>query len=123
MKKIYSIILLISFLIGVFQPVMPMVEYHLLYGDIMESIFNSKVNTNSLCDDEIYSEDFSSEECNCNREMNRQMLDLDYYPVPLVYSLAPGSAILPIYSELFILLSEDEKITFSKCNVPPPKHG
>ncbi len=123
MKKIYSIILLISFLIGVFQPVMPMVEYHLFYGDITESIFNSRVNTDTMCNEEICTEDFCIETCDCNNKMNREMLDLDYYPVPLVYSLSPDSAILPIHSELYIHLSEDEMIIFAQLNAPPPKLG
>lgn len=79
MKRIYSILLLLSFFIGTLQPVMPMVEYAFNEGRLMELILS--VNGES-CTMTTLQEICEDCEC-CEHSDNEEMLNIDFYPIPL----------------------------------------
>lgn len=81
MKKIYSVILLFAFLVGTLQPILPMIEYHLFEGSIIELIAIGEASLQSFPDHELENKDFGQQQDEPTADKN--LLDTDYYPLAL----------------------------------------
>lgn len=117
MKRIYSILLLLSFFIGTLQPVMPMIEYAFNEGILLELIQpmdgeTCTMNTlQKIC-----------EECDCcDHKENEELLNIDYYPIPL--AVKPLIANNLVYETRIVLLMIDENtISYPySTSAPPPR--
>jgi hypothetical protein len=114
MIKYYALILLASFAVGISQPVVPMVNYHLNQGNIADFLFSnhSEHEGHNICN-----------LCDCGESLPvNQLLNLDYYPVPVLNSSVQTAAILPHLSGHYNFINQAWKSHFSMPASPPPKH-
>lgn len=79
MKKVYSIILLFTFIVGTLQPIIPMVEYQLFEGNLIELLAGEVCPSEESCDMIQCFPDVDCPSC----DDNQKLLDIDYYPLAL----------------------------------------
>ncbi|HEX6982598.1 MAG TPA: hypothetical protein VF181_07540 [Balneolaceae bacterium] len=116
MKKIYSIILLFSFLTGAMQPIMPMIEYQLYSGNLIEFFDSGNGNP---CDDLIQ---LLKKDCQDQQnDAQQSLLDDDYYPLALQTAAPPKAIIILDKGKLEIFISHHLKTRPFSINPPPPK--
>lgn len=85
MKKIYSVILLLTFLVGTLQPIMPMIEYQLFEGDLIELLSGDVCFSDEIC--EMIS-CLRNVDCpSCDDDQN--LLDTNYYPLAIKITSEP----------------------------------
>ncbi|MFO7847657.1 MAG: hypothetical protein R6V27_13915 [Balneolaceae bacterium] len=122
MKRIYSLILLLSFTLGVLQPVMPMVEYVVAEGDLTE-LFHSHNGTNT-CPVTNQNQGMESicQACDCNESSaDESLLDTDFYPIPLQTVQYSGDHALTVISEGHALADEQTLSNYYATTAPPPR--
>jgi len=113
--KYYAFILLASFVVGISQPVVPMINYHLNQGSIADFFFSNHSEHEDLNICTI---------CDCGESLPLpQLLNLDYYPVPVLNSSIQTTAILPHLSEHYNFINQAWKSPFSTPASPPPKRN
>lgn len=119
MKKIYSVILLFSFLTGALQPVMPMIEYQLYTGSLVEFFGFEKGNSEKPCDHFLQ---LVKEDCE-NQQNNSQqsLLDDDYYPLAVQITTPPKPIAFPNKKKLEILIVQNIAEPSFSPNPPPPR--
>lgn len=96
MKKSYSVILLVSFLIGALQPVLPMIEYQLFRGSIIELLGEVP------CEGEQPVKVLSivqGKSCTSKNNPNQELLDTDYYPLAVQIMPVPSPSVFLSRSE------------------------
>lgn len=119
MKKIYSIILLFSLLTGVLQPVMPMIEFHLFQGDLLELFLEENTHPEEDCDQICCSIVDMSNCQNQKNESSPDLLDGDYYPVPIQLPGNDDRVNLLKQSGLYTTINENYTGQYH-CPAPPP---
>lgn len=124
MKSIYSLILLLSFITGVLQPVMPMVEYVVSEADVL-NLFDAGDKTESCsATDSCLSLEKMVGICDCcEDESNDQesLLDTDFYPIPLQTIHYSGHQALTVVSENNALIDEQILSHYYSTLSPPPR--
>lgn len=130
MKRIYSLILLFSFLVGTVQPILPMVDY-LLHEDGLADLFVQQEAV--MCCLDVHADGY---ECNllamadrdgdcldCQHDSQDRdvLLDDNYYPIPVGANLQPGAAILPEVTQPFFVLTERLLLQHNYPSCPPPR--
>ncbi len=118
MKNIYSVILLFSFLVGIFQPVLPMIEYQLHKGNVIELLGGES------CEGEHTGKQFCcvlDKECtDRGNAPDQSLLDMDYYPLALQITAVPSPMIFPNTSKLHISSAANiSSPTFLPIQPPP----
>lgn len=88
MKRIYSVILLFTFLIGALQPIMPMIEFQLFKGSVVELLAHDFCHSIESCKMTycLVNADCSSDQ----DDNNQQLLDTDFYPLALQITTIPS---------------------------------
>lgn len=116
MKRLYSVILLISLLVGTLQPILPMIEYQLDGGDIIELLGFGDDNTEMGCRmATCLMEDCGTQEA----ETDRSLLDLDYYPLALEITTVPNLYVFRSSIRVY-LPSPKHVISLAFLPIPPP---
>jgi len=116
MKKIYSVILLFSFLVGTLQPILPMIEYQLYEGGIIKLISVDGDNAESHCEMMGYALD------NCRTQVadqDQNLLDVDYYPIAPEFTPTSQITIFPNKSRFYISVAKNV-ISPTFLPIPPP---
>lgn len=112
MNRIYSIILLVSFMAGVIYPVTPMVEYVMSDSKMCEILShcscNDVDNRQTACD------------C-CDTKKPDELLDLDNYPIPFNVKAETPVGILSELKEKFFPTSERTINFYTLPLSPPPR--
>jgi hypothetical protein len=119
MKKLYSVILLASFMIGAIQPIIPVIEYHLFKESIIELFCVNRDQPEIQCEGVCY---LSSQiEKNEEDQTGLKTFNVDYYPVGLSLDLGNNPGIFPRDHKL--MASEIFRLEFvhSQPLSPPPK--
>jgi len=117
MKKLYSVILLFSLAIGILQPVLPMIEYQLHRGDIIELLETEQceyehTGKNICCA-------MDSDCTKSEKDSDPNLLDIDYYPLALQIAAIPSPEIFPNRSDLYLpAINEISSPAF--LPIPPP---
>lgn len=113
MKRIYSIILLLAFFVGIMQPIMPMIEYQLYSGNIINLLTS---NPDYPCDGPLL-----IMEAACREEQNtaQDLLDDSYYPLALQMTAPPELRAFPLEKKLSFNL-EPHIHNLSYTPTPPP---
>ncbi|MEX2585542.1 MAG: hypothetical protein WD315_04050 [Balneolaceae bacterium] len=119
MKRIYSLILLFSFLVGMVQPVLPMVDY-LLYEDGLAGLLGQQESV-ECCLLVKADGDHECSDCPSDPQDREVLLDDNYYPIPIGANLQPGAAILPEMTQPFIVLTERVLLQHTYPISPPPR--
>lgn len=123
MKKLYSIILLGSFLVGVLQPILPMMEYQLYEGNVSE-LFQGDDQIGTQIADHLQE---SLQYCLAKQadeqegEEDPLLLDDDYYPIAVDIAAAPAPNVLPNKTNLFWAKVENITDPTFLPNPPPPR--
>lgn len=124
MKKIYSVILLFSFIVGVLQPVLPMAEFYISDKGELTELFDHGPSSMS-CDDnkcmEMSNEKEMCTDCDHDSKQGKSLLDIDYYPIPIKMSGNTGITDLTAYSKQHPIISESVRVFYQNPNTPPPK--
>lgn len=115
MKKFYSLILLVSFLVGTLQPILPAIDFELNRGNIIE-LLNSKD-----CDAGIFEEVHNSDCTSGEDNGDQSLLDIDYYPLALQISSIPKPIAFPHKSRAYLPLKENVINPAFLPNPPPPR--
>lgn len=115
MKRFYSFILLLAFITGTMQPVMPMIEYYLNQENLAE-IFTFGNSDKEDCILVI-----SQKNCDTEGQEKKQLLDLDFYPIPLQIQSLHIDRGLHIVTEGFRVTNEKIRLLFYYPNSPPPR--
>ena len=119
MKKIYSAILLFAFLVGMLQPILPMIEYHLFEGSITELIATDEASSENFLGHELQYKDFGQEQNEPGADKN--LLDTDYYPLALdIVTLSKPDAFF-ISSRYYLPNADDITSPTFLPNPPPPR--
>jgi hypothetical protein len=124
MKSIYSLILLLSFITGVLQPVMPMVEYVVSEADVL-NVFDAGDKTESCsATDSCLSLEKMAGICDCcEDESNDQesLLDTDFYPIPIQTVQTTSHPALTVISGNNAFTDEQILSHYYSTLSPPPK--
>ncbi len=121
MKRIYSIILLFTFLVGTLQPILPMIEYQLFEGNIVELLNNEKNNSQVPC--KKVHDLIHSNNQDCQEKENQQLLDIDYYPLALKITTIPEPQVFPKTKRFYLPLIRDVASPTFLPIPPPPRLG
>lgn len=120
MKRLYSVTLLISLLVGTLQPILPMIEYQLLEGDIIELLGFGEENTETGCDMSTW----GMGDCKAQQtETNQSLLDVDYYPLALEMTAIPDPFVSQKKSRVYLPTAKDIISPAFLPNPPPPRMG
>ncbi len=118
MKRIYAIIFLLSILIGAFQPVTPIAEL-LVQGKSMADLFDlAEIRHDEACP---LKDIHTVKDCTCCQYEGLQLLDTDFYPVPVNTVATPAIQISPYGSILSNPLSEGIDYLYYPPVPPPPR--
>ncbi len=116
MKRFYSVILLISLLVGTLQPILPMIKYQLHEGDIIELLGFGESDVETDCRMTVC----AVEDCEKQQaETDQSLLDLDYYPLALEITTNPHPHLF-LSSTRFYLPSAKHVISPTFLPIPPP---
>ena len=119
MKRIFSVILLFSLWVGIMQPVLPMIEYQLFEGNIMELLDRESGKSEAAC--EIAHSLMISECTNCGSEADNKLLDTDYYPITLKIGTSPDPHAFMNGSILYLSQNRNLASPAFLPNSPPPR--
>lgn len=118
MKRFYSITLLISLLVGTLQPILPMIEYQLHGGDIIELLGLGDADTETDCPMSIC----MMENCEPQQaQTDQSLLDLDYYPLALEIIAIPKPQIFWDSTRYYLPVADGVISPTFLPNPPPPR--
>lgn len=116
MKKIYSVILLFTFLVGTLQPILPMIEYQFFGGNIVE-LLNHEQNTSCKKVHDL----IHSDNQDCQDKEDQQLLDIDYYPLALKITTIPKPRVCLKSTRVYLPIVKDVTSPTFLPNPPPPR--
>lgn len=117
MKKIYSVILLLSFLVGAFQPILPMIEFQLHHGSIaslMDVEAAGEVSDMPTLSEETETDDGA-------KRQERSLLDDDFYPIAVQIATVPEPFHFPNKVKLYLPVIRNVTGPAYLPNPPPPR--
>lgn len=117
----YSIILLFSFFVGMLQPILPMIEYQLYRGDLLELLNSDEETPDILHDGVLYSANNQSDSQQGDSEDS--LLDDDYYPLGIQNATVPEPRNFPHMGQLYLPVIENISGPAYLPNPPPPRLG
>jgi len=120
MKKIYSIILLIAYLVGTLQPVIPMFDYQLNQGSVIEYVLFEMVKSHHsemAAHQNVHPYDNSNK---TKHKANNLVRD-SFYPVGV--AIFTAHAPVPFVNKKLLHLAENIQVSNPAYlpNSPPPK--
>jgi len=119
MKRLYSIILLVVFLVGTLQPITPMIEYQLYEGSLVDLI-NSDLQTEMMDGSEESHCPTKSFDCPiCDDRDDQELLDTDYYPLAVDITTVPDMIAISQKARIYLPVADDV-ISPTFLPVPPP---
>jgi hypothetical protein len=123
MKRIYSTILLVAFTVGALQPITPMVEFYLNDTPI-SYLLTGESDSEPMCTADCTALTIDQTECTPLSDSQRdeaQMLDVEYYPIPLKMKSEPPIGVLPEGKEQYIEQRDDLLNNYLYPTSPPPR--
>lgn len=119
MKRLYSIILLVVFLVGTMQPIIPMIEYQLFEGDLLV-LLSSEFQTDLSVQEGVAHCPISAFSCPaCDDDEQKDLLDTDYYPLAVDISTVPGLIAVPQQRRIYLPVAV-EVVSPTFLPFPPP---
>ncbi len=119
MKKIYSLILLISFLTGAIQPIVPLLEYHIFKESIIELFCVNRNVPDSDCEGFCYLTSQIQEQQ--DKQPESRAAHSEYYPGTILPDLKTNQNLFPNNDESFITVTVYGISQSIKTEIPPPK--
>jgi hypothetical protein len=121
MKKTYSAILLVSFFVGIAQPVIPMAEYHLQKGDLFELLSKHGEENRNKLSENFCSHDKDTLSDDRQDKGTENLIDIEFYPVPIKPNCLHSRVILPVLHKGYPFTDRDLTEQFLKKYKPPPR--
>lgn len=119
MKKVYSIILLFTFIVGTLQPVIPMIEYQLFAGNIVEVLAGDTCSQQKSCK---ITQCMTGGDCPiCNSSKDQQLLDTDFYPLALEIVAVHDSRTFLISERIYLPEAKHVMGPVLLSQSPPPR--
>jgi hypothetical protein len=105
-------------MIGALQPVTPMVQHLMFEGSLMEVLTDHE---GDMCDVEVC--DMDKKTCTCEHQNGEddQLLDIDYYPVPLQMGEQPVTDGINQKTDLCSPGDEQTLSLHYQTDLPPPR--
>lgn len=125
MKRTYSTILLLAFTVGALQPVTPMVEFY-LNDSPLTTLMTGETDSEPMCTANCIALAIDQIDCKQNTDPQRdevQLLDVEYYPIPLTMKSDPPIGVLPEGKERYIDRCDDLIKNYLYPTSPPPRHA
>lgn len=120
-RKLYSVILLFSMLSGIMQPVIPMIEYHLFENGLPSVLIPQAEEIAVFCNT-LAETETTPALCRCEDDMpDSELLNDEFYPVPVKISGSEGSPHLTESNGYYPLYDEKTRIRHSLPSSPPPR--
>lgn len=121
MKRLYSFILILSIAAGTLQPALPMLEYMLNHHHINE-VLNVEYSEaeGTVCALKCTLTTIQTE-CDMDHSEGDELLDVEYYPVPLKMSDKPSMVFLTEQTERYIHIEDKLLSNYTLPNAPPPR--
>ncbi|MCC5913327.1 MAG: hypothetical protein JJU46_03025 [Balneolaceae bacterium] len=118
MKVLYSQILLLAFMVGAIQPVLPLIEYHLFQESIMELFCENRNVPESDCDGICYLTNQLEKQ---ERQSENFRTLTDYYPGTILAKVdrVPFAAV--VGSEHQPFCKQKVATVWSLIDLPPPR--
>jgi|GEM_PF-2051857 len=124
MKKLYSIILLGAYLVGIVQPILPMIRYQLNQGTMIEYAFSEvtlqSTNSANLAQIAAQSKDDRSKKSGNN---TFKLMRDSFYPVGVAISTVHEPVPLANKKLLHIVVSINANEPTYLPNSPPPRYS
>lgn len=117
MKRMYSAILLFSFFIGMLQPILPMIDYQLHRGSLLELFSSDEEAPEILYDGVLYTTNDDTDPQQGDSEQS--LLDDDYYPLGIQNAAIPSPHNFPHTGKLYLPIIEYISGP-SYLPIPPP---
>lgn len=118
MIRFYSVILLISLLVGTLQPILPMIEYQMQKGDLIELLGFWGNNTETGCQLTICGmEDDGAQQ----DEADQSLLDVDYYPLALEITSILNPDVFQNSTRCYLPSAKNIISPLFSPNSPPPR--
>ena len=119
MKKLYSLILLFSFLAGAIQPVVPLLEYHVFKQSIIELLCEDRNIPESDCDGSCY---LSNQIQESQEKQSDMAVSIgDFYPGTVLCERLPDLNLYPENNNDFPGYACHCVYHFLTTDIPPPK--
>lgn len=121
MKKLYSLILLFSLAVGIMQPILPMIEYQMFEGNLVEMLATDACTAENAGEDVCNM--LNTDSSDRDGEADQSLLDLDYYPLALQMTGMPDPHSYPI--QLTFYLPDTNRVAGPTYlpSPPPPRLG
>lgn len=119
MKKIYSIILLLSFLTGAIQPIVPLLEYHFFKESIIEFFCVNRDVPESDCEGFCYLTNQIQE--SQDKQTETKAGHVEYYPGTILLDHSIDLNVFPEKDSRYIDVTVYDISPSSKTDIPPPK--
>ena len=121
MNRIYSFILILSMVAGTLQPALPMMEYMLKHHDLSSVLDVDYSETESTFCALKCALTSIQQECDTDHIHGDELLDMDYYPVPLKISDNPSMGILSVRLGKYYHIGDRLLTNYILPNAPPPR--
>lgn len=121
MKKVYSIILLFAYLVGTMQPILPMIEYQLHSGNIIEYLYANGKDSADDAGKIFLRSNHNSQDDSGNKSHN--LLKDSFYPVAIAIHTEYQRFPLKSVKNLHTLVNLDRPDPTRLPNPPPPQFG
>ena len=116
MKRVYSLILLISLLVGTLQPILPMIEYQLHKDNIINLLGFGEDDADANCEMNLC----TMADCKTQTSHTDQnLLDLDYYPLALQITTIPSPRVFLSGTRFYLPIAK-HVISPTFLPIPPP---
>ncbi len=119
MERLYSIILLFSFLVGAIQPMVPLLEYHVFKQSIIELLCEDRNIPESDCDGSCYLSNQIQE--SQEKQADLVVSNIDFYPGTVLCERLPDLNIYPDNINDFPGYAFHWVNHMLTTDIPPPK--
>ena len=121
MNRIYSFILILSMVAGTLQPALPMMEYMLKHHDLSSVLDVDYSETEGTVCALKCALTSIQKECDMNHKDGDELLNVDYYPVPLKISDNPSMGFLTEQTGAYFHVGDKLLTNYILPNAPPPR--
>jgi hypothetical protein len=117
----YSIILLLSFWVGMLQPILPMIEYYLDGGSLVEVLNTDSSESEGICHGVHLN---ASNHCEApDADGGKSLLDDDFYPIGVQIAATPKLMAFPHEASLYLPPTRHVEGPEYLPIPPPPRLG
>src|SRR5699024_2442461 len=119
MKRFYSVILLMSFLVGPLQPILPMIEYQMHEGSVLEFFSHDKSLSGVVNTNDCFVAHISDSDPDADHEQS--LLNDNYYPLGIDTAMAEPIVVFSRIDCLYPPVNQNTDRPSFFPSPPPPR--